>query len=117
MDELLELLKKATHVIEEADDFETDFDEDDYQAMLDDTQPDVNVCGMEYPAGRALRELDPIAFRCGYADWTASLSKTDCPTYRSLIAELEDLRDEVEELGYDKVAEELTDALDRMGDE
>nr|DAY09053.1 MAG TPA: hypothetical protein [Caudoviricetes sp.] len=29
----------------------------------------VSVCGYEYEAGRALRELDPTAFRCGFLDW------------------------------------------------
>ena len=42
--------------------------EEEYENQLTDIYGDVNICGMKYPAGRALRLLDPIAFRCSLAD-------------------------------------------------
>lgn len=48
-------------------------DEDQYEEWLNDCYGDVDVCGISYPAGRALRELDPIAFRCGRNDYENSL--------------------------------------------
>ena len=42
--------------------------EDDYEAELDDIYGDVEICGMIFSSGRALRELDPIAFNCGISD-------------------------------------------------
>lgn len=32
----------------------------------------VTVCGYEYDTARALEELDPTAFRCGFNDWSDS---------------------------------------------
>lgn len=43
--------------------------EDVFSDGLDDCWEPVSACGYEYPAGRALRQLDPVAFRCGFLDW------------------------------------------------
>ena len=43
--------------------------EDRFAEGLDDCWEPVSVCGYEYAAGRALRKMDPIAFRCGFLDW------------------------------------------------
>jgi len=40
--------------------------------MLDEVYGTVSICGYEYDAARALREIDPIAYRCGYADFVSS---------------------------------------------
>lgn len=40
-----------------------------YDAALDDGYGDVNVCGYTFAASRALKELDPIAYRVGFSDW------------------------------------------------
>ena len=40
-----------------------------YRDMLDEVFGDVNVAGMEMQTSRVLEEMDPIAFRCGFADW------------------------------------------------
>ena len=46
---------------------------DQYNEMLDDCYPPVNVCGYEYDPSRALKELDPIAYRVGFSDYCSSL--------------------------------------------
>ncbi len=47
-----------------------DYDaEEQYQDVLDEIYEPVNVCGYDYDAGRALRQLDPIAFRTGMLDY------------------------------------------------
>lgn len=43
--------------------------EDAFENDLNECYDAVSVCGYEFDAGRALRELDPIAFRCGFLDW------------------------------------------------
>ena len=43
--------------------------EDVYQDDLGDFYGMVSVCGLEYDAGRVLREMDPIAFREGFLGW------------------------------------------------
>ena len=47
---------------------EIDVDEDDFEELLTETWGVVDVCGMKYDAGHALKQLDPIAFRCAMAD-------------------------------------------------
>ena len=55
-----------------------------YDEMIDECHDEVTrICGMEFNSSRALRELDPVAYRCGFADWTDSiedgeLSCDDC---------------------------------------
>ena len=44
-----------------------------YDQMLDDCYPMVKVCGYEYDPSRALKELDPIAYRVGFSDYCSSL--------------------------------------------
>lgn len=46
--------------------------EDQFKEGLDDCYGVVYVCGYEYAAGNVLREIDPIAFRCGFLDWLDS---------------------------------------------
>lgn len=43
--------------------------EDSFADGLDDCWGPVSVCGYEYEAGRTLREIDSVAFRCGFLDW------------------------------------------------
>ena len=43
--------------------------EDEYCEMLTDVYGTVLVAGHEFDAGAVVREMDPIAFRCGMLDW------------------------------------------------
>ena len=43
--------------------------EDEYCEMLTDVYGTVLVAGREFDAGAVVREMDPIAFRCGMLDW------------------------------------------------
>lgn len=49
--------------------------EDRFTEMLDDCYDLVPVCGYEYAAGRAFRELDPIAFRESFLNWIDARQK------------------------------------------
>lgn len=42
--------------------------EDEHEQYLTDCYGDVNICGLNYPAGQALRQIDPIAFDCSMSD-------------------------------------------------
>lgn len=48
-------------------------EEDLFDDYLDEAFGDVKVAGYEYPTSRALKELDPTAYRCGMADYIDSL--------------------------------------------
>ncbi|MCK9600306.1 MAG: hypothetical protein M0R66_02475 [Candidatus Omnitrophica bacterium] len=44
-----------------------------YDEMLDECYPVVTIAGMEYATSYALKNLDPIAYRCGMLDYADSL--------------------------------------------
>lgn len=46
--------------------------EERYCEFLDEVYPECKIAGYEYQTSRALKEVDPIAFRCGFADWLDS---------------------------------------------
>lgn len=43
--------------------------EDMYEEQLNECYEPVSICGFNYDQGHALRNLDPIAFRCGVCEW------------------------------------------------
>lgn len=43
-----------------------------YCDFLDEVYGTVKIAGYEYDTSRALAELDPTAFRCGFSDWLDS---------------------------------------------
>ena len=46
-----------------------------YNDMLDECHEDVKICGMTYNTSRALEEVDLIAYRCGFNDFTSHLEE------------------------------------------
>ncbi len=48
-----------------------------YEEMLDDCEGPVELCGMTYSASYVLREIDPVAYRCGFNDYVDSLTDDD----------------------------------------
>lgn len=44
-----------------------------YGLYLDEVYGDVEICGMTYNAGDALKEVDPTAYRCGMNDYLDGL--------------------------------------------
>jgi hypothetical protein len=92
--------------------------DDAYEEMLDEIYGDrngtINICGMQYSPGRALKEIDPVAFRIGKSEYFDSrvsdgdLIELDGEYYETfqldivldeLIDELESEREEEEESG------------------
>jgi hypothetical protein len=61
---LIERVKSELNAV----DIESLFDE-----MLDDTYGDCEIAGMYFQTSRALKELDPTAYRCGCSDYIDSL--------------------------------------------
>lgn len=43
--------------------------EERYDDMLDELYGDVEIAGLTYSTSRALKEIDPTAYRVGFADW------------------------------------------------
>ena len=58
------------------DKFESD---DDFEAYLDEIYGTVSICGLEYNAGHALKEIDPTAFDVAMADEQETTVVWECP--------------------------------------
>lgn len=40
-----------------------------YKELLDDCWPPAKIANYEYQTSKALEEIDPVAYRCGFADF------------------------------------------------
>lgn len=62
-----------------AKEIEYEMSESEYEDVLDEIYGDVQIAGLSYSTGQALREIDPTAFRCGKVDYEAEQpSKWEC---------------------------------------
>ena len=61
--------EQMTLIVEELKPVNTDSMYDD---MLDECYGTVTIAGYEYATSLALKELDPVAYRCGMADYIDS---------------------------------------------
>jgi len=43
-----------------------------YDEMLDGVYGEVSIGGLTYLTSRAMKEIDPVAYRCGFGDWLDS---------------------------------------------
>ena len=43
--------------------------EQKYDEYLDEVYGEIEICGFKYAASRALKNVDEIAYRVGFADW------------------------------------------------
>lgn len=78
-----------------------EIDPDDYKSDYDDVLDEggaVAVGGCEFFPSRILRELDPIAYRCGLNDYVDSIDLSDDANYCDLCDDLADLEAELEEV-------------------
>jgi hypothetical protein len=94
-----ELIKRIDEVKNELQNFEINpYKHEGSYAELIDEQGPVIVAGLEFTASRILREVDPVAYRCGLVDYVDSLDVTDDEEYQALEAELKELKDELADL-------------------
>jgi hypothetical protein len=83
--------------------------EEAYEETLNELYGEVEICGMSFQAGSALKELDPIAFQCGNADQSDMFyeefeSSNDMDDFRDQALEVLNMEDEF--IGYDPKDEE-----------
>ena len=50
-----------------------DITESEYEDFLNEAYDAVEICGMSYDSGRALRLLDPVTFRCSLGDYESEI--------------------------------------------
>jgi peptidoglycan hydrolase CwlO-like protein len=73
-------------------------DDDEYSKWIDDLYMPYSIGYLTFEASHVLRELDPVAYNCGFGDYLESLDISDSEEYKELESELEDLESELEDL-------------------
>ena len=82
----------------EIDHFEYSCSESEYDEFLDEVEGSVTVAGMQFYASDILKSCDPVAYRCGKADFEANFDLDNCEEYNDLNNELGSLESDLEEL-------------------
>lgn len=99
----------------EIDNFEYECSDDEYDEMIDDCSDEVNIFGMTYSPSQVLKELDPVAYRCGKSDYESNFDLDDCEEYTDMVEQLESLNSELVSL-QDELSD-LQDELDNLESE
>ena len=91
--------------------FEYSCTEEQFNEFLDEVHSEVEVMGMTYSASYALKELDPIAYRCAKLDYESNFDVSDCEEYQDLQSELDELESQLDDLEsqLDDLQSELDD--------
>lgn len=96
--ELLEVKQAIYAKQAEIRNFSYESTDDEYDSHLDEVYGDIAVVGGTYSASYALKELDPIAYRCGKLDFDSNKDLDDVEEYQELTKELEELEDRESDL-------------------
>ena len=96
----------------EIDSFEYSCTDDEYDEMLDSCEGSITVAGMEFQASDILKSCDPVAYRCGKADFESNYDLDDVEEYTDLKDELESLEDQLSDL--ENELDELNDDLESL---
>lgn len=93
-----EIKNRIAEIENELANFELDPDEytEEYDDFLDEVSDSVRIGSLEYAPSHVLKEVDPIAYRCGLNDYIDNINIEDHPVYQELTDELEDLKNELE---------------------
>lgn len=78
--------------------FEYTMTEYEYDQMIDYTETNVTVFGIEFSPSEVLKKLDPTAYLCGKSDYEASFDITELVEYKDLEQEVTDLKEHIEYL-------------------
>ena len=106
---IIQLNESIASIQAQIDNFEYSISESEFEDYLDEEYEDVSILGMSYGAGYALKNLDPVAFRCAKSDYESEFDLDNCTEYTDLVEELESLESDLEDLESD--LESLQDEL------
>ena len=85
--------KQQSNIELDPDDYEDQFDE-----SLDESIPEIEVGCLTYSPSRVLKNVDPVAYRCGLNDFIDSLDVEDSDEYKALQEEIDQLQSDIEDL-------------------
>lgn len=99
----------------EIDNFEYECSDDEFSDWIDSIYPEVTIGSLTFSPSDIMKELDPIAYRCGKSDYESNYDLDDCEEYNDLKDESESLEGELSDLEGE--LEELQDELDNLESE
>ena len=85
--------KQQSQIELDPDDYEDQFDE-----YLDESIPEIEIVCLTYSPSRVLKNVDPVAYRCGLNDFVNSLDVEDSDEYKALQEEIDQLQSDIEDL-------------------
>lgn len=85
--------KQQNNIELDPDDFADQFDD-----MLDDSIPEIEIGCLTYSPSHVLKNVDPTAYRCGLVDFIDSLDVEDSDEYKALQEEIDQLQSDIEDL-------------------
>lgn len=85
--------KQQDQIELDPDDYEYQFDD-----MLDDSTPEIEIGGLTYSPSHVLKNVDPVAYRCSLNDFVDSLDVEDSDEYEALQDEIDQLKSDIEDL-------------------
>ena len=94
------LKKQIADLENKIDNFEIDEDkyDENYDEWLDEIYGEIMIGNISFLPSRILKELDPIAYRCGFSDYIDSLDIEDDEEYQELQTELGEVKEELSKL-------------------
>jgi len=51
--------------------------DNDFIEFINETNPEVTICGLTFSPGDILKEMDPVAFRCFKSNFEASMEEDE----------------------------------------
>lgn len=85
--------KQQNQIEIDPDDFADQFDD-----MLDDSIPEIEIGSLTYSPSHVLKNVDPVAYRCSLNDYADFLDVEDSDEYKSLQEEIDQLKSDMEDL-------------------
>jgi predicted nucleic acid-binding Zn-ribbon protein len=91
---------------------------DQFDDSLDDSIPGIEIGCLTYSPSHVLKNVDPVAYRCGLNDFIDSLDVEDSDEYKALQEEIEDIQDEIDQLESDieDLESEIEDLENQIAD-
>ena len=84
--------KQQSQIEIDPDDFADQFDE-----LLDESG-EIEIGCLTYSPSHVLKNVDPVAYRCGLNDFVDSLDVEDSEEYKALQEEIDQLKSDIEDL-------------------
>ena len=105
--------KQQEQIELDPDDYEDQFDE-----SLDESIPEIEIGSLTYSPSHVLKNVDPVAYRCGLNDFVDSLDVEDSDEYKALQSEIDDIQEEIDQLESDieDLESEIEDLENQIAD-